>query len=306
MKILFCLLLILVNSQEEFPEEIQNIIRDSEKCLEGDENIENKEICYSLSNQLSNKYYQCCILTMKSKEETKTNCSFVGGPIEIIKKIQTEGAKALQKELFGYFIYGFPSNEQDSPNQRIEDNKLLQSYECKDGNFEVYYGYDTYTNEDQRILKSEKHCLYHFYGYTIRPYSFMDNLPTQEDCFKAEMLQSSKDSGLKCSYFNFTFKDFNGNPKPFSTCYFYSLDSTSFDTRSTGAFTMLCQNIVRGYGTCQDYSLDIIDEYGNIFRYNSSTGQIEKDTPDTKKKKKSYSKTLIISKFLFLIFLFFI
>ena len=249
MKILFCLLLILVNSQVEFPEDIQNIMKDNEKCSEGNENLDNKETCYSLSNQLSNKYYQCCILTITDYKGANSSCSLIGDSDtnELIKLTQTQETKALQKELFGYYIYGFPDDGNDSPNKRIEENKFLQSYECKDGEFSFSYGYDTYTNEDQSILKSEKHCLYYFYGYTLRPYDFMDNLPTQEDCFKAEMLQSSKDSGLKCSYFNFTFKDFNGNPKPYSTCYFYIPGSATFDDRSTGAFTMLCQYIVNGY-----------------------------------------------------------
>jgi len=280
-------------------------MKDNEKCSEGDENIDNKETCYSLSNQLSNQNYQCCVLTTTDNAGTNSSCSFMGGSIETIKMIHTEETKALQKEMFGYFVYAF-ADEGSDYNKRIEENKFLQEYKCKDGELSVPYGYDTCTNEDQKILKSEKHCLYPFYGYVLRPYDFMDNLPTQEDCFNAEMLQSSKDSGLKCSYFNFTFKDFDGNPKPYSTCYFYIPGSTNFDVRSTGAFQLLCQNIVKGNGTCQDYSIDAIDEDGNIIRYNSLTGQIEKDTSDTKKKKTDYSKTLVISKFIFLLFLFFI
>ena len=221
-----------------------------------------------------------------------------------MKLTQTEGSKAFLKETFGFSIFGDPRNV-DNYEYLIKELKMYQNYKCKDGELSIYYGYDTYTNEEQNILKSEKHCLYYFYGYALRPHDYMDNLPTQEDCFKANMLQSSKDSGLKCSYFNFTFKDLDGNLIPYSTCYFYIPGSITFDERSTAAFKFLCINILNGYGTCQDYSLDLIDEDGNTLKYNSLTGQVGSDTSSTKKKK-SGSNILVISKFIFLLFLFFI
>ena len=302
MKILFSLLFILVNSQQPLSEHIKKLIQDNKKCSEGDENIDNKELCYSISNQLSFENSQCCILTMTDKEGTLTNCSFLGGTIEQMKLTQTEGAKAFLKETFGFSIFGVPDNEHDYA-YRIEENKIYQNYKCKDGELSIYYGYDEYTDEDQSILKSEKHCLYYFHGYALRSHDFMDNLPTQEDCFNADMLQSSKDSGIKCSYFNFTFKDLDGNLIPYSTCYFYNRDSVTFDERSTAAFKFLCINVLKGHGNCEDYSINLIDEDGNTFRYNSLTGQVEKDT-SSKKNKKSGTKILAISKFIFLIFLF--
>lgn len=55
-------------------------------------------------------------------------------------------------------------------------------YNCKDGNATYLFGYDTYTNEEIKVLKSDNHCLRFIYN------DYLYNSSTsKENCFNSDL-----------------------------------------------------------------------------------------------------------------------
>lgn len=293
LSILFCLLITFSNLKinEDYPDDIKTLIEDQERCLEVGNN---QDKCYSVS--LKTKNAQCCILEYISNQSSSVNCSMIGGSVKEVEEAFTPRNKAILKELFGIWVYGFPTKR--SEEELINEFRYKQNYQCKDGNFEILYGYDNYTSEDKAILKSNQHCLRYFYSYVIDP-DFLDKMPSKEKCFNADLLENSKNIGIKCGFYEFTIKYVSGNSGEFKSCYVYDTDiikNKKIDEKSKGNFSILAMQYAISQGEMMvSYVVVFSDSDGHKYSYDSSTNKVSSST------KCQISKYLL---FLLIIFLF--
>ena len=93
-----------------------------------------------------------------------------------------------------------------------------QIYKCKDCDFTFSYGYYDYTSQEKAILKSSKHCLRYFYSYVLDE-DLVNNMPSKDKCFNANISESSKNNGIECGYYEFNIKFISGKSKIFKSCY---------------------------------------------------------------------------------------
>ena len=170
--------------------------------------------------------------------------------------------------------------------------RYIQKIDCKDGNIEVKYGYEEYNSVDEEIIKSDKHCLRYFYSYSLDPYNFKEKYPSDNDCFNADLLQTSKDAGLKCGYSEFNLKYVSGKSEVYKTCYIYNPDIVNtkiFDDISTVGFDAYAQDIAtREEETLLSYSINLSDDSGNKISYDSLTRQVT--VPSSSSRRRSSSK----------------
>ena len=155
----------------------------------------------------------------------KTMCSIQLKPISEMQKLYNgKAAKAQIKEQYGFPLYNFDFDVSN-------DLKYIMQYQCEDGNAELKIGFDTYTNEDIKTLKDEKHCLrYRYYGKYSIP---------KEDCFNAFLLKDSIDAGLTCGYFEYNIKYEDGSTESFKTCDIFNKESLNLG--------IIDENIKKGY-----------------------------------------------------------
>ena len=246
------------------------MIEDEERCLEA-EAIPDE--CYSVA--LKTKNAQCCILEMTSYKSHDIDCSIILGSIKDIKENYTPKTNAFSKELFGFSVYGMPTEQ--SEEELINEFRHSQNYECKDGNFEYLYGYENYTSEEKLLFKSDQHCLRYFYSYVIDP-DFMEKMPSKEQCFNADLLESSKNIGLKCGFYEFKIKYGSGNSGEFKSCYIFDTDiikNKKIDDASKSNFSALAMLYAATQGeTMVSYVVTFSDSDGNKCTYDSWTNKV--------------------------------
>lgn len=255
----------ILDDYDEFPESIRNFMESLEKCQEAGED---KELCFSKTSLLNTPNYQCCILEYIDHEGKEVNCSLTGQPIEKIKEQKNSiKLQAFIKEIVGFQIYKMDFN--------ATELRHIQKYDCHDGNFEIRYGYEEYSSDDKVKLKSDKHCLRYFYSPSLDPYNFKDNFPTNSDCYNADLLQSSKEVGVKCGYSEFNIKFLDGKSEVYKTCYFYDSDAVktkSYDEQSTINFDQYVMMVTQGQYL--SYTVEISDDSGNKLKYDSLTKEV--------------------------------
>ena len=97
-------------------------------------------------------------------------------------------------------------------------DKIETIYKYKDGNATMRYGFDTYTEEEKNILKSDDHCLGYFYDF--------NEFTSKEDCFDSVILPSSKKAGLSVDILNLIL---DGTSKNIKSCYIFNKDVITND-----------------------------------------------------------------------------
>jgi hypothetical protein len=259
---------------EDYPDDIKTLIEDQERCMKAGNN---QDKCYSVS--LKTKNAQCCILEYISKQSNSVNCSMIAGSIKEVKEAFTPRIKAIFKELFGFLVYGIPTGR--SEDDLINELRFKQNYQCKDGNYELLYGYENFTSEDKTILKSNQHCLRYFYSYVIDP-DFLNKMPSKEKCFNADLLENSKDLGIKCGFYEFTIKYMSGKSGEFKSCYVYDTDiikNKKIDEKSKSNFSMLAMQYAITQGEMMvSYVVVFSDSDGNKYSYDSLTDKVSSST----------------------------
>ena len=299
--ILLCLLISLSNLKQydypDYPDDIKTLIEDQERCYEAGTQ---KDKCYSVSLKTPNA--QCCILEYISYTSHDTYCSIIEGSIEDVKNnLYTPKIKAILKEYFGFQVYGLGEIVGKDEEEMINEIRNKQNYQCKDGDFDIPYGYETYTSQDKSILKSNQQCLRYFHSYVI-DYDYMDKMPSKEQCFNADLLESSKNIGIKCGFYEFTIRYVSGNSGNFKSCYVFDTDiikNRKIDNQSKTYLSALAYQ----YASLQNemfasYIVDFSDSDGNSFRYDSLTNTV---TSLSKGENNKISKYLL---FLFILILF--
>ena len=291
---------VVLDDYNGIPESARKYIEAQEKCTEAGND---RDLCFSKTSSLNIPNLQCCILALQTKDESYTNCSFLGGSIEQINEQKnSKMIKAILKELYGFTIYKL-----NSDGDSTFDPKFSQKYDCQDGKAEIYYGYEEYSSADEETLKSNKHCLRYFYSYSL-DYDFKEKFPTNNDCYNADLLPTSEDAGLKCGYGEFNLKYISGNSEVYRTCYFYdsnAIKTKTFDDQSTNAFDIYAWTVSSSEGdSLLSYTVDISDDSGNKLRYDSLTKQVT--IPSTSQSSSKGVKDIKSKYLLFLLILIFL
>ena len=266
---LLTILLLSVHLQEgegdfEFPEEIQRYKRDQTAC--GDAEY-NEDSCFTV--KLETKDAQCCLLKVTNSEGTSESCSMIGGSLEGLEG-KNELSNPFIKELAGYQLYA-----------QNTDTRHIQEYKCKNNKeLTIKYGYDTYTDEDISILKSEKNCLNYFYSY-MENGIYENEAISEENCFTADLLQSSKDAGIECGYFEYQFKYYDGSSNSISSCYLYDKNSKKLAPETIANFKALATILSSMEGKqYKEFKIYYKNKDGEKFSFNPDTGEIETSASD--------------------------
>ena len=283
---------VILDENDDLPEELRKFAEAGEKCLEASDN---RALCFSKTSSLNIPNYQCCIVDVQLDDLRDINCTLFITNIEAFNEQQnSEIVKALLRELYGFIIL------RKDPGVNL---KSISKYDCQNGQTEMKYGYEEYNSDDKEIIKSNKHCLRYFYSYLLEP-NFKENFPTNNDCYNADLLQSTKDAGLKCGYGEFNLNFVSGKSEIYKTCYFYNSDivkTKAFDDKSMEAFRTYASHVASTQGeTLLNFKLEISDDNENKLSYDSLTNQV--NVPSSSRRRSS-SKVIKNYKCKYLLFL---
>ena len=217
------------------------------------------------------------------------SCIALNGSIDLLKIVfEDKKYKALLKELFGFYQYGLYYIEEDGKKYYFaSDLSYNQTYKCKDGSYKISVGYDTYTENEKKILESNTHCLKYFYRHLYEENFEYDEEKdkyylkqvSNNDCFNANLLQSSKDEGISCGYYEFKLNYIDGTTDTLTTCYLYNENfykNGEFDEQTKTEFEKLISQYSSENGkVSKSYITQFSDSEGNTYVFDSSTGKME-------------------------------
>ena len=249
---------------------------------------ENYKVCSSLVDEtsclnkvLESNIFYCCYV---SSDVPESNSCVVTDKanLEIFKN---EKLTALYRESNGY---------EDAKEQNFEDgseSNYIQKYKCKDGEFETNSNLLVFSTEEKETLASKEHCLY-LHNYYIED----DRSATKEICQNGKLTKNATDKGLKCGYFDITFKLKNKNEN-YKTCYLVNPDDIT-----SGKFNSLTKKLFDQYALMISGGDDAVN-----YTFDVSVGNDISGSYDSEKGKmvnnKSVSSMIRISKFLSLLLL---
>ena len=213
---LFLSLILLVISEGTGDDENSGLDEGSEidykaQC-EKEGNSANEEKC--LGQNLNNNSLYCCMVSYVSdQEKTPQNVCTLTKKI-FLSIFENAKLKALYREYESYL------NIKDDDNSNNElDYSLVSDYKCKDGNFTMENNLFKLTEEEKGIINSENHCFYLNDDYIKNKKS-----ASNEICQNRTLTQNAKDEGLKCGFFNITFKSKSGETQNVKTCHIVNTD----------------------------------------------------------------------------------
>jgi len=248
--------------------------------------MENKNINNCTNVKMTSGVYQCCKVRTISYYTDYTFCSVQVTPISLFKEqMEDKTTKALFKEIFGYSLYNVDYN--------VDQNylKMKMDYNCKDGNATYLFGYDTYTNEEIKVLKSDNHCLRFIYN------DYLYNSSTsKENCFNSDLTQSSLNVGLTCGYFEFTIIYSDKTRDNIQTCNIFNkelIDYGKLDEKTKESFETVVNSNKNSSKIMLSYTVDFSDKNGNKLFYDSQTETVSSNE-NSKVNSISISKYLIL------------
>jgi hypothetical protein len=289
------------DSTNNYEDYINNLpgMQEMNKCMDaGRENIDQ---CTSTT---FDNDYQCCELEIayedsedsEDSEEDENiryqhSCVALNGTIDLLKAFyEDKKYKALLKEINGFLRFGMYYIDLDNNGEKYYPKPKLshnQTYKCKDGTYKISYGYEKYTENELKILDSDTHCLRYFYRY-------MDAINYQYDeekekillksvsnneCFNANLLQSSIDEEITCGYYEFKINYIDGTTDNFTTCYLHHENfykNGEFDDQTKKEFqSLISQYSSKNGKISKSYITQFSDSKGNTYVFDSSTGKME-------------------------------
>lgn len=268
-------LIIIILFNQVLSQNFEQIMDDSQKCIAH----QDKNTCSSV--KLTSGIYQCCKLFQyvynPSYPFSNSICSIQINPIKAFnEEMEKETTKALFKEIWGYALYNMGAGS---------NMKMEMTYTCKDGTASMKFGFDTYTDEEKEILRSENHCMRYIYG--------INDFTTKEECFNSVILPSSKNVGLSCGYFEFNIKYSDGTSENFKSCNIFNKDVITnghLDDKTKETLQTFVNNNADDEKIVLSYVVDFSDDKGHKVVYDSITQSI-----------KSSGKMLSLVKYLFYI-----
>ena len=123
---------------------------------------------------------------------------------------------------FSIFEYRIPTKEEEE--KYLNSFRYKKYYKCKDGNLNISVGYNNYSSSDKKAFNSIHHCFKYYRNQLLRGAPEDFNI-SKDDCFKADLSQSSRDAGIECGYFEYKLNSKNGLSETFKTCSPFDFDS---------------------------------------------------------------------------------
>ena len=306
---LFLSLILLVISEGTGDDENSGLDEGSEidykaQCEE-EENSANEGKCLG-QNLNTNSLYCCMVSYVSDQEKTPKNVCTLTNKI-FLSIFNNAKLKALYREYESYL------NIKDGDNSNNElDYSLVSDYKCKDGNFTMENNLFKLTEEEKGIINSENHCFYLNDDYIKNKKS-----ASNEICQNRTLTQKAKDEGLKCGFFDITFKSKSGETKNVKTCHIVNTDDTKsgklnsytknllnnsfglFDKEEEVTYTF---NLIVGkeISASYDSGTDKIVNNSNIYNNDGNNGDNNKKDDD-----KDAQSIIKISKYLSLLLILF-
>ena len=262
MKLYLLFIIIYLVSTETSPETIcSNNNMNKENCLSTDLQSTERQCCYIEDNlcMLSEDYQ----LNLYSKEYIDINREILGFKYKFI---------------YFYSNQYYQNFEGECKNQKISFNE--SDYE--------------FTDKEKKILNSYNHCLY--FNYYLSQYG-IELVKFPSTCFKADLLESSKNNGVSCSYILLNVKSSDGYSNKFKTCFLFKknfYNKTTLDPLFRKIVEEAVENIDED---AISYTLEVQSKDEGSYLYNSETDELKEI------KSESNSNILYIYYYLFLILL---
>ena len=102
---------------------------------------------------------------------------------------------------------------------------------------------------------------------------------SSDECFNADLLQSSKDAGISCGYYEFKLNYIGGTSETLTTCYLVNpnfYNNGEFDSQTKSEIESFIRYYTSQNGkVSQNYVAQFSDSEGNTYVYDSVTGKIE-------------------------------
>lgn len=198
------------------------------------------------------------------------SCSIQMKPIKLFnEEMERDTTKALYKEIYGYVINNVVTGV------GVGESKTEMIFNCPDGTGTMRFGFDTYTSEEEKILKSDNHCLRYFYK--------LNAFDSKEDCFDSDILPSSKKVGLSCGYFAVNVKYSDGTSETIESCNIFNKDiinSNHLDDKSRENFETFVNTNKDGNKNVISFIAELSGEQGNNIVYDSLTGKINENNSE--------------------------
>ena len=233
-----------------------------------------KDIC--LDTILDSPDIQCCFYNDECVETTKDQ--YILGTNDIYK--------AIRRELAGFYL--------------MTEEKQFFNGECKNGSISWTKENLTFSKEDNQIFVDDNYCL----NYHHKVVNGETTINSEETCLKADVLDSSKNFGIECAYYEVTIKREQYGSKKSKTCYLFDSNivntlssSTEIDYVTNITFNLIISDlsIDNNYSS---YTIDIFSSNLNKLSYDSETGKMTIENTEF-----SFSKLILSSKILYLLIL---
>lgn len=159
-----------------------------------------------------------------------------------------------------------------------EDMKSFKvDVNCKNGDLSVSAGDYTYTEEEQKTLQSQDHCLYKF------AYKLNDNDYDVGKCEKGLLTDSTKNSGVSCGTIVFNMKFDSSKSFNYKTCFLFnvglysSVVSIINNSGYASYINLLAIQIAKemGYEKYESFTAEFYNENGSKVKYDSTNGKFE-------------------------------
>ena len=227
----------------------------------------NKDIC--LTTELDFPDKQCCFFNDQCIETSLEQ--YILGTNKIFK--------AIRREMSGFYA-------------RESESEFFNG-ECKDANISWTKEDLEFTNDDTALLNSNNHCL----KYHDKVIKNEITIKSKETCLKADILESSKNAGMECAFYQLEILSESYGSKKVNTCFLFDTNimktitnATEIDYVTNFTFNNVINNFAIGIEN-PSYSINIDSSFGSL-SYDSKSGINSFRT--------SFSKIIIFSKFLYL------
>lgn len=135
---------------------------------------------------------------------------------------------------------------------------------------------------------------------------FYFNPVSSNECFNADLLQSSKDAGISCGHFEFKINYVDGNSDIVTTCFLFNPNfykNGNFDFQTKSYFESFISQFFEDEdedNAIQNYIIQFSDSEGNTYIYDSLIGKIELSEPFSNDNNSSYINLNVIILFILL------
>ena len=229
----------------------------------------------------------CCEIFEKNADLIQETCEMKTTLED--QKLIVGSSKTINKELGGLAIYNdkYGGTKGDNIEERKFNIQRTITITCTKWSFTVDIIDGEYSDEEINILKSENHCLSYFNPYLIHTTSNRRAV-SRDICYKASLLNSTKELGISCGYMEIDIEEPNAKEKR-ATCFLYDPKVASNKTLDEATRLNLNAMTKKNENDAINYNFTIYESSGNGYNYSSKTRKVELVVDNySNKNKKNY------------------